>query len=115
MKKTLIISLLFITGAGWANTKSEINHLLSHVRNTPCLYERNGSLHNGEEALAHIKKKYNYFKDDIKTAEDFIKYSATKSKISGKYYYIQCPNKKKVKSKDWLMAALAAFRKQNTD
>ena len=113
MKLIIGILLLFFVSSSWANTKSEINHLLTHVSNTECLYERNGSLHDGAEALAHIKKKYNYFKDEIKTAEDFIKYSATKSKMSGKYYYIQCPNQKKIKSKDWLLAELAAYRMQN--
>jgi len=110
MKLILGALLLLVVNSSWANTQSEINHLLNYVSSTTCSYERNGSLHNGKEALAHIKKKYDYFKDDIKTTEDFIKYSATKSKMSGKYYYIQCPNKKKIKSKDWLLAELAAYR-----
>ncbi|WP_228445561.1 DUF5329 domain-containing protein [Thalassotalea sp. HSM 43] len=93
-----------------ANLEPEINHLLQYVATTDCLYERNGTAHKGTEAKQHIKKKYDYYEDDIETTEDFIKYAATKSTMSGDYYYIQCPGQAKVKSKDWLLAELASFR-----
>ncbi len=93
-----------------AETKDEINHLLSFVTSTDCKYERNGTMHNGTEAVAHINKKYAYFLDDIKSTEDFIKYSATKSKMSGKYYKIHCSNHGAIKSQDWLLSELKAYR-----
>jgi hypothetical protein len=67
-------------------------------------------MHNGKEAVKHIQKKYDYFADDITSTEDFIKYSATKSKMSGKYYKIHCSGKKPVKSQDWLLTELKAYR-----
>jgi hypothetical protein len=94
-----------------ASTQEEINHLLNFVASTDCKYERNGTLHNGTEAVAHINKKYEYYLDDIESAEDFIKYSASKSKMSGKYYKIHCNNKAPVKSQDWLLTELVAYRK----
>ena len=94
----------------FAATQDEIDHLLKFVSSTECKYERNGDMHNGTEALAHIKKKYKYYADDIKSTEDFIKYSATKSKMSGKYYKIHCHNKAVVKSKDWLLTELEDYR-----
>jgi len=94
-----------------AATQDEINHLLTFVVSTECIYERNGTMHDGIEAVKHIKKKYVYFSDDINSAEDFIKYSATKSKISGKYYKIHCRDKAPIKSKDWLLAELELYRK----
>ncbi|MDC2888953.1 DUF5329 family protein [Psychrosphaera algicola] len=94
----------------YAFTQDEINHLLTFVSTTSCTYERNGTRHNGQEAMAHIKKKYEYYADDIHSTEDFIKYSATKSKMSGKHYKIHCEGKPEIKSKQWLLAELAAYR-----
>ncbi|WP_016957687.1 DUF5329 family protein [Catenovulum agarivorans] len=113
MKKRLILLIgLVTTGNAFADMQAEIDHLLNYVANTNCQYERNGTMHKGEEAVAHIKKKYDYFIDDIESTEDFIKYSATKSKMSGKYYLIHCPEQTPIKSKYWLLAELAKYRKE---
>ena len=94
----------------FASSQDEINHLLKFVSSTECQYERNGTMHNGLEAVKHINKKYDYFLDDIKKTEDFIKYSATKSKMSGKYYMVHCPNLVPIKSQDWLLKELKRYR-----
>lgn len=107
----ILLSLLSVgTMDVFASSKDEINHLLEYVSKTDCKYERNGSMHTGAEAVEHINKKYDYFKDDIKSTEDFVKYSATKSKMSGKFYKIHCENIKTVNSKDWLMEELQRHR-----
>lgn len=100
---------IFSTNA-LASTQEEINHLLNFIATTDCTYERNGSMHNAAEAVKHINKKYEHFSDDIQTTEDFIKYSATKSKMSGKYYKIHCSNNIPVKSQEWLLAELVVYR-----
>ncbi|MFT5591792.1 MAG: hypothetical protein ACI8SR_000147 [Oceanicoccus sp.] len=114
MIKPLVIALSFlglICNMQWASANTqEINHLLSFVESTQCKYERNGTLHSGVDAVAHIKKKYDYFKDDIKTTEDFIELSATKSTMSGKVYNVHCPNEKAITAKQWLLNELASFR-----
>lgn len=92
------------------NMHTEIQHLLNFVASTHCQYERNGTFHNGEEAVDHINKKYAYYEDDIETAEDFIQYSATKSMLSGKYYKVHCNNATPIKSQDWLLKELQSFR-----
>ena len=116
MIKPLVIALSFLSFAGhvqWATANTqEINHLLSFVESTECKYERNGIQHNGVDAVAHIKKKYDYFEDDIDTAEDFIELSATKSTMSGKAYKVHCPDEDVITSKKWLLDELAAFRKK---
>ena len=106
----LAILLLSLSANVFAATQDEINYLLDFVANTACQYERNGGFYDGVEAVAHINKKYDYFKDDIDSAEDFIKYSATKSKMSGKFYKIHCGNKAPVKSQDWLLEELKRYR-----
>ncbi|MFT5295339.1 MAG: hypothetical protein ACI9YH_001353 [Colwellia sp.] len=111
--KTFVILIFTFSINVFAATQDEINHLLIFVASTDCKYERNGTMHNGKEAVEHINKKYAYYADDIESTEDFIKYSATKSKISGKYYKIHCTNESSIKSQDWLLAELMDYRKIN--
>ena len=98
-----------------SDMNAEIEHLLSYVENTECLYERNGTMHNGKDAVEHIKKKYNYFKDKINSTEKFIELSATKSTMSGKYYMILCKDKLPVKSQEWLLRELESYRAKNSN
>ncbi len=113
MVRALFFSILLVSSpASFANSEQEINHLLDYVGKTECSYLRNGNSHNGEEARSHIQKKYDYYRDDIKTAEDFIAYSATKSTMSGNKYTIQCIGKKVQYSGDWLNAELKRYRAQ---
>lgn len=106
----LLIALSLTSLQAFATTQSEINHLLDYVSKTDCRYERNGELYNGAEAVEHINKKYAYFKEDIETTEDFIKLSATKSKMSGKHYKIRCADQAPVNSKIWLQQELKRYR-----
>lgn len=109
--KILLILLSIFSLNVLASSQDEINHLLNFIASTDCKYERNGTMYNGSEAVAHINNKYSYFSDDINSAEDFIKYSATKSKMSGKYYKIHCGNKATIRSQDWLSTELMLYRK----
>ena len=110
-KKILLLISLSVMPAV-ADTASEISHLLNYVKKTECTYIRNGSEHNGMDAAAHIQNKYDYFnnKGQIKTAEDFIRLSATKSTMSGRKYMIACPGEEKVESGKWLLSELKRFR-----
>ncbi len=101
---------MLFTGVVIADTQQEINHLLAFVANTTCQYERNGSVYDGVRAEQHIKRKYEYFKEKINSAEDFIKYSATKSTMSGKRYKIHCENIATQNSSDWLLNELKKYR-----
>jgi len=93
-----------------ATMKDEITHLLSYVANTECDYNRNGTIHTGLAAVEHINKKYQYYSDKIESTEDFIKYAATKSKMSGQYYMIECNDLMPIKSRDWLLNELNNYR-----
>jgi len=105
---------MILSNAAYADTQKEITHLLDFVANTACKYERNGTLYGGIEAQAHIKKKYQYFIDKIKSAEDFIKYSATQSTMSGKKYKILCENLPVQYSADWLLEELKNYRQSRS-
>ena len=112
--KTLIVALVLLAGTALAGTQEEIDHLLSFVANTSCKYDRNGTIHDGPEARDHINMKYEHYRKKVKTTEDFIKYSATKSLMSGKKYKIRCPGSEAVFASDWLLDELNAFR-ENAD
>jgi len=110
----LVILLVAVSAGAYADTQKEITHLLDFVANTACKYERNGTLYGGIEAQAHINKKYQYFIDKINSAEDFIKYSATRSTMSGKKYKILCANMPVQFSSDWLLEELKKYRQSRS-
>jgi hypothetical protein len=92
----------------------EIDHLLQYIENSDCIFIRNGRESNAAKAQAHIQNKYVYVKGRVKTAEDFIKYAATKSSMSGKPYKLRC-SKKEIYVADWLYSELRKLRKRMTN
>ena len=112
--KKILSLILLLAMPALADTANEISHLLNYVKKTECIYIRNGTEHNGVDAAAHIQKKYDYFnnKGKIKTAEDFIRLSATESTMSGRKYTIFCPGQPKIESGEWLLAELKRYRRK---
>lgn len=92
------------------NKRHEVAHLLTFVKQSGCEMKRNGSWYNGEEAVAHIRKKYDYFRREIESTEDFIKFAASKSTMSGQYYTARCNGRDIGKIRDWLLRELTVFR-----
>lgn len=90
--------------------RHEVQHLLDYLRGSDCVMERNGEQRSSEDAYAHVKKKYDYFRDNIETPEEFIDYAATKSTMSGKYYRVICPGDPPVRTRDWLLDELHRYR-----
>lgn len=95
--------------------KPEVQHLLEYLKNSGCQMERNGSKHDAWEAVEHIQKKYDYYKNDIKTTEDFIERSASRSSLSGRAYKVLCPGEEVRPTADWLKEELERYRKEHTD
>ena len=60
-------------------------------------------------ARSHIERKYEYAKRWIRTAEQFIEHTATKSSISGEPYSVTCSGREELSS-DWLKRELERFR-----
>lgn len=92
---------------------AEIEHLMTFIANSRCIINRNGTDYPAEKGIEHIQNKYDYFRNDINSSEEFIEYSATKSTMSGKYYTVTCPGKQTVKTQDWLLNELKRFRSAN--
>mmetsp|Transcript_26903 Transcript_26903/g.12592 ORF Transcript_26903/g.12592 Transcript_26903/m.12592 type:complete len:119 (+) Transcript_26903:107-463(+) len=102
----MIFSFQIVSFAG---PTEEIAFLLNFIEQTECIFIRNGKLYDSLAARQHIEKKYNYYKKEITTAEDFIRYSAEKSSITGKPYKVLC-NGVSMDSSDWLNTELDRMR-----
>lgn len=89
----------------------EIDHLLGFIEASPCAFIRNDKAYAGKDAAAHIKDKYDYYRDDIHSAEDFIRLAASKSAASGRPYLVRC-DAAIIPAADWLNQELATFRLQ---
>lgn len=95
--------------------RHEVLRLLDYLRNSGCAMERNGKIYESEDAYSHVRRKYEYFRDEILTSEDFIEYSASKSTMSGKYYRVFCKDEPAVLTRDWLLEELRNYRERPHD
>jgi len=92
-------------------TNEEIASLLNFVEQSNCTFIRNGKQYDSVASRQHIEKKYKYYIDKITTTEDFIRYSATGSSISGKPYEVICSGIV-MESSEWLHEELEGLRKK---
>jgi hypothetical protein len=129
VKKIISVNLIYFisgctialadTAADGEKLAATINYLLVFVEKSDCTFFRNDSPHTAKEAAVHMQRKYDHFKEKIKTPEDFIRLSATKSLISGKPYMVKTKAGQHLKSEIWLLEALESYRQnqhgQTTD
>jgi len=89
--------------------KDEIDHLLHYVAASSCVFVRNGNEYPADKARDHLVEKYRFAGSRIGSAEDFIRYLATKSSLSGEPYHVKCGNTDAL-SGAWLTAELIRYR-----
>jgi hypothetical protein len=94
---------------------TEVNRLLAAVEGSGCTFVRNGSDHSSAAAAAHMREKFDYFRDQIRTPEDFIRLCCTKSETTGRPYLIRCGNTMPIPATDWLTRELARKRQGADD
>ena len=82
----LLVSSSFVL----ADMQDEIQHLLRYIEGSGCEFERNGTVYDSKEARSHIERKYDYIESRVDNTEDFVKYAATRSSMSGKKYQVTC-------------------------
>jgi hypothetical protein len=87
-----------------------IKYLLDYVAKSDATFLRNGQTHTPQEAVDHIKAKYAHFKSEIKTPEDFIRLSASKSLLTGQPYLVRARDGKEMPLNVWLTDALKKHR-----
>ena len=109
--RILLVGILLTAGVAMAqDAETEIEYLLSEIGASGCTFVRNGDSHSAEDAEDHLRTKYRRGKRYADTAEKFIERLASKSSISRKPYWIQCPGEARVESGAWLFAKLADLR-----
>src|SRR5438128_12647271 len=110
-----VLVLLFGSGQttfGDESLEQTINYLLDYIGKLDVTFIRNGQSHTPAEAVAHIKAKYEHFKSEIKTPEDFIRLAASNSLLTGQPYLVRTPDGKEMHLDAWLTEALKAHQAQ---
>ena len=106
------VNLVALNGAESAiDLSPRIETLLLKLEKSPCKFIRNGSEYSGKEAAEHIRTKYNHFKNQIHTLEDFVAKCATKSELSGKPYMVKLEDGQIVRSDNWMKKMLGGPEK----
>lgn len=89
-----------------------IDFLLQHVAQSNLIFIRNGQMHSPERAEAHMRRKYEYFKDDIQSPEDFIRLCASKSTTTGRPYQVKLPDGRLLRTDRWMRSVLSRYRRE---
>ena len=92
-----------------APAQAEIDHLLEFVGASRCTFIRNGTRYAASEAKAHLQMKYRFAKLRLGSAEDFIRYLASGSSVSGEPYHVNCDGADLLAG-DWLGEELRRYR-----
>ncbi len=113
LTRALVLALALSLPAAFADTaatEAEIEHLMTAIGTSQCVFVRNGKRHSAQDAEAHIRSKYRRAKRYASTTELFIERLASKSSMSKKPYWMECPGDDPVQSGDWLTAELVRYR-----
>jgi hypothetical protein len=89
-----------------------IGFLLHRIETADATFIRNGKEHTPQEAVEHVRAKYEHFKAQIKTPDDFIRLAATKSLMTGQPYLIRTRDGKEMSFSAWLTNALQEHQKK---
>jgi hypothetical protein len=96
-----------------ASEQKVIETLIQRVASQKSMkFMRNGEEHDAAEAARHLRAKYDHFKDEIVTAEDFIRLCGTRSEVTKVPYKVRIANKGTRSSSDFLKEELRAVRLQ---
>ena len=115
MRRVLsIFTLLLVASRAFgfdAQTKAEIDELITYVQTSGVHFIRNGSEYSGAEGAQHLRDKLARAGDRIKTTEDFIFGIASKSSLSGRPYLVKFADGHTQPTGEWLRARLAETRR----
>jgi Fe-S oxidoreductase len=76
------------------------------------IFLRNGNEYNAADAAKHMQAKYDYFKKELVTAEDFIDRCASRSEVTGQAYKVKLANGAVRDANEFLNSELRALRQQ---
>jgi len=105
-----LLALVVPANASAEDPDTAIQFLLDYVRQSDVVFIRNDKVYTPIDAAAHMQKKYAYYKDVIKTPEDFIRFAGTKSMISGSPYRVKTKTGEVMLNSAWLKSVLREYR-----
>ncbi|HEX5010197.1 MAG TPA: DUF5329 family protein [Planctomycetota bacterium] len=79
------------------------DYLIGIIEHSGLTFVRNGAQHTAAEAAAHVRDKYEHFRSEIHTVEDFVAKSASKSLLSGQPYLVNLPDGTQQPLGEWLL------------
>jgi Family of unknown function (DUF5329) len=104
---TLLLTASIALGLD-AQTKAEIDELITYVQTSGVRFIRNGLEYSGAEGAQHLRDKL--AGDRVKTTEDFITGIASKSFLSGKPCLVKFADGHTQPTGAWLRAHMAEVR-----
>jgi Family of unknown function (DUF5329) len=119
MVRLVAIAFLTLAAIGIAADRSpaedaRIEYLIATLGSlNDAQFIRNGTSYDNVAAVNHMRLKLRAAGGRVKTAEDFIRYCATESSISGRPYEIRFADGRTVASADFLRQKLLEFDKEN--
>lgn len=119
MFRLVAVALLTASVAAHADERStaesaRIEYLLAVVASLHnAQFIRNGTSYDSAAAVKHMRLKLSAAGSRVRTAEDFIRYCASASSVSGTPYEIRLADGRLVRSGDFLRQKLMEFDRQN--
>ena len=110
----IILALLHSAALFADDQNPEIDHLLTAVGESGCVFIRNGTRHNAGKAEEHLRMKYDRGRRYATSAEAFIDRLASKSSMTRKLYMMECPGVEAEPAGEWFMRRLEEFRRGQT-
>ena len=96
--------------ASCTDLATTVGYLTEQVARSELTFVRNGKPYPGAEAAQHMRRKYDHFRDEIQTAEDFIDRAGTRSLVTGEPYMIITKAGERMPTAAWLRALLRQCR-----
>ncbi len=119
MSRHLALALLSFAALARAGDPSPLEHsrieyLLSVVASLhDAQFIRNGKAYDSQAAVNHLRTKLRAAGARVQTAEDFIRYCASQSSVSGQPYEIRFADGRVVLAADFLRQELLEFDREN--
>ena len=89
--------------------RAKIDYLITRVRESKCIFIRNGESYSGGRAANHLQMKNRKRMAQIRTVTDFIADVGTGSTVTGNPYFIKMPNGEIYRARDIFMNELHAL------
>ncbi len=103
----LLFAVMHFSSAFPMTEDGKIRALLEALGSSNLIFIRNDVEYPAVQAKSHLEMKLSRAGSRIRTADDFIRYLATKSSATGRPYYVKLPDGNKIESAVWLRKKLA--------